>query len=162
MTDTLSLSLTSESDTEQLAARLAPLVQGGGRLYLHGNLGAGKTTLARALLRKCGIQGRIKSPTYTLVEVYKNSSLYCYHFDFYRFEDPREWLDAGFRDMLLSSALILVEWPEKAGNLLPPADLHITLSVAGGEHRLAVLAASSATGQAWISTLRLPPLPASL
>lgn len=161
MADSLSLTLHGEADTERLAAALAPQVCSGGRVYLHGNLGAGKTTLVRALLRKCGIQGRIKSPTYTLVEVYKNSSLYCYHFDFYRFEDPREWLDAGFRDMLLSSALILIEWPEKAGNLLPPADLDITLSVTGDDQRQATLVASSATGRAWIRALHLPEPPSA-
>lgn len=157
--DLLVIPLDDEAATEALAARLAPLVRGGGRIYLHGDLGAGKTTLVRALLRKCGIRGRIKSPTYTLVEVYEDSSLYCYHFDFYRFQDPREWLDAGFRDLLLSSALILIEWPEKAGDLLPPADLDITLDVTGDAQRLATLRASSTTGRSWITALRLPAAP---
>ncbi len=148
--------LADEAATETLARQLAPHVKGGGRIYLHGDLGAGKTTFARALLRECGIIGRIKSPTYTLVEVYKNSSLYCYHFDFYRFQDPHEWLEAGFRDMLLSDALILIEWPEKAGNLLPAADLDITLSVTADDVRHATLQASSAEGRSWITAICPP------
>lgn len=159
MNETLVINLPDEAATEALAARLAPLLRSGGRVYLHGDLGAGKTTLVRALLRKCGIEGRIKSPSYTLVEVYKNSSLYCYHFDFYRFEDPREWLDAGFREMLLSPALVLIEWPEKAGNLLPPADLEITLTVSGEQQREITLTSASAKGRAWITALRLPEPP---
>lgn len=154
------LTLVNEQATENLARQLAPLVCGGGRIYLHGDLGSGKTTFARALLRECGIVGRIKSPTYTLVETYKNSSLNFYHFDFYRFQDPHEWLDAGFRDMLSSDALILIEWPEKAGNLLPAADLDITMSVAANDVRHVKLQASSAEGRSWINAI-LPPDPAS-
>jgi len=154
MTDfpAVSVALADEAATEALAARLAPLVRHGGRLHLSGDLGAGKTTFARALLRACGIQGRIKSPTFALVEVYELSNLYCYHFDFYRFNDPREWLDAGFRDALRSNALVLIEWAEKAGAALPAPDLEITLEPAG-DGRVATLTASSEQGQSWLTAL---------
>src|SRR5690606_2376597 len=114
MHQSITLTLVDEAATEDLARRLAPLVQKGGRIHLNGDLGAGKTTFARALLRACGIKGRIKSPTFALVELYNISNIYCYHFDFYRFTDPREWLDAGFRDAMREDALVLIEWAEKA------------------------------------------------
>lgn len=159
---TITLNLPDEAATETLARRFAPLVRYGGRIHLNGDLGAGKTTFARALLRACGIQGRIKSPTFTLVEVYNISNLYCYHFDFYRFTDPREWLDAGFRDALRQDALVLIEWAEKAGTTLPPPDLEITL-VPDGDGRVATLTAASEQGQLWLTALfptaEAPPQP---
>lgn len=159
---TITLNLPDEAATETLAQRFAPLVRHGGRIHLNGDLGAGKTTFARALLRACGIQGRIKSPTFTLVEVYNISNLYCYHFDFYRFTDPREWLDAGFRDALRQDALVLIEWAEKAGTTLPPPDLEITL-VPDGDGRVATLTAASEQGQLWLTALfptaEAPPQP---
>nr|MBF0683249.1 tRNA (adenosine(37)-N6)-threonylcarbamoyltransferase complex ATPase subunit type 1 TsaE [Pseudomonas sp.] len=109
-------------------------------------------TFARALLRACGVTGRIKSPTFALVEVYNISNLYCYHFDFYRFTDPREWLDAGFRDAMRDDALVLIEWAEKAGTAFPPPDLEITL-VPAGDGRVATLSAPSEKGQSWLSAL---------
>ena len=109
------LHLPDEAATDALAGQLAPLVSGaaglpaGGRIHLQGDLGAGKTAFARALLRACGIRGRIKSPSYALLESYKIFNLYLYHFDFYRFSDSREWLDAGFRDLLREDAVVLIE-----------------------------------------------------
>ncbi len=157
----LSLHLPDEAATDGLAGRLAPLVSGaaglpaGGRIHLQGDLGAGKTAFTRALLRACGIQGRIKSPSYALLESYEVSNLYFYHFDFYRFSDSREWLDAGFRDLLRDDAVVLIEWPERAGSLLPPPDLLITLSYAQ-RGRDATLAAHTARGQTWLNALALP------
>jgi tRNA threonylcarbamoyladenosine biosynthesis protein TsaE len=98
-------------------------------IFLNGDLGAGKTTLARALVQALGYPGKVKSPTYTLVEIYVISSLYLYHFDFYRFNDPEEWQEAGFREYFNESSICLVEWPEKAGGLLPPADIEVALRV---------------------------------
>jgi tRNA threonylcarbamoyladenosine biosynthesis protein TsaE len=147
-----SLHLADEAATQSLARRLAPHVMHGARLHLEGELGAGKTSFARELLRACGVTGRIKSPTFTLVEPYKVSNLYCYHFDFYRFTDPREWLDAGFRDALRDDALVLIEWAERAGGALPAPDLHIELSYEG-EGRGARLTAHTARGNAWLRTL---------
>ncbi|MCX5591529.1 tRNA (adenosine(37)-N6)-threonylcarbamoyltransferase complex ATPase subunit type 1 TsaE [Alcaligenes endophyticus] len=156
---TLQLHLADEEATNALAQQLAPLVAGhthevamGGRIHLHGELGAGKTHFVRALLQAVGVSGRIKSPSYALLESYKVSSLYCYHLDFYRFSDAREWLDAGFRDILQEDALVLIEWPEKAGNLLPPPDLDLHLDYAQ-EGRRATLHARSTKGKIWISRL---------
>jgi tRNA threonylcarbamoyladenosine biosynthesis protein TsaE len=96
-------------------------------LELHGPLGAGKTTFVRHLLRALGVQGRIKSPTYAVVETYALPGLEIAHFDFYRFEDPREWEDAGFRDVFAAPGLKLAEWPEKAAAVLPTPDLSLHL-----------------------------------
>jgi tRNA threonylcarbamoyladenosine biosynthesis protein TsaE len=97
-------------------------------IELHGTLGAGKTTFVRHLLRALGVEGRIKSPTYTVMEPYHLPDLVISHFDFYRFNDPREWADAGFRDVFASPGLKLAEWPELAAGALPQPDLclHIT------------------------------------
>ena len=168
---------------ERLGELVAKIFAGDGAehgftIHFSGELGAGKTTVVRALLRRLGVEGRIKSPTYTLVEPYivdleksvesrQRVNLYCYHFDFYRFEDPHEWLDAGFRDYFSDAALRLVEWPERAfsesGSLLPPADLHVTL-VADGEGRVARVDGGTELGAAWLSRVVLaersrPPAP---
>jgi tRNA threonylcarbamoyladenosine biosynthesis protein TsaE len=114
-------------------------------IYLRGDLGAGKTTLARGILQALGVTDRIKSPTYTLVEPYIISSLYLYHFDFYRLRHPAEWVDAGFRDYFNNDAVCLIEWPEKAGEELPPADMTIDLT-ADGHARNATLRADTEAG----------------
>ncbi|MDQ2185100.1 tRNA (adenosine(37)-N6)-threonylcarbamoyltransferase complex ATPase subunit type 1 TsaE [Alcaligenaceae bacterium A4P071] len=129
----------------------------GGRIHLVGDLGAGKTAFARALLRAVGVTGRIKSPSYALLESYKVFNLYCYHLDFYRFSDPREWLDAGFRDVLREDALVLIEWPQRAGDLLPAPDLTIALDYAE-PGRDATLSATTERGQIWLNAI-VPLLP---
>lgn len=156
-TSVVNLYLAEEDNTTDLAIRLAPLVMAaGGRIHLRGDLGAGKTSFARALLRACGVQGRIKSPSYALMESYNVSSLQFYHLDFYRFNNPKEWADAGFRDILQENAVVLIEWPEQAGDLLPPPDLDIHLEYADtGRH--ASLTAHSNKGKLWLTTLALPP-----
>ena len=121
--------LPNESATLALGSKLSEVLVPGLVVYLSGHLGAGKTTLARALLKGLGYTGKVKSPTYTLVELYAVSRLDLYHFDFYRFASSQEWLDAGFREYFTADAVCLVEWPEKAGGSLPKADLIITLSV---------------------------------
>jgi tRNA threonylcarbamoyladenosine biosynthesis protein TsaE len=102
-------------------------------IVLRGELGAGKTTWVRHLLRALGVQGRIKSPTYALAEPYQVGSLAIHHFDFYRFNDPREWLDAGLRDIFEQPGLKLVEWAERAEGGLPTPDLCITLDASAGD-----------------------------
>ena len=173
------LVLPDEAATHALGVALGKLVveifasptsgDSGLTIHLSGDLGAGKTTLVRALLKHLGVTDRIKSPTYTLVEPYvvempkgiatrQRMNLYCYHFDFYRFENPHEWEDAGFRDYFSDAALRLVEWPERAssdaGSLLPAPDLHVTLETRG-EGRVATVAAESQRGAAWLSRIEL-------
>lgn len=92
-------------------------------VWLDGDLGAGKTTLVRSLLRACGHIGPVKSPTYTLVEIYVISRIYWYHFDFYRFNFPEEFVDAGLGEYFRDDAVCLVEWPEKAADYVPPPDI---------------------------------------
>jgi tRNA threonylcarbamoyladenosine biosynthesis protein TsaE len=117
------LTLPDEAATLAIGRDLAPLLVPGMILWLNGDLGAGKTTLARALLRGVGHIGPVKSPTYTLVEVYVVSSIYWYHFDFYRFNEPEEFEDAGLGEYFRNDAVCLVEWPEKAVDYVPSADL---------------------------------------
>ncbi|MFZ5483443.1 MAG: tRNA (adenosine(37)-N6)-threonylcarbamoyltransferase complex ATPase subunit type 1 TsaE [Pseudomonadota bacterium] len=127
--DSLTLNLPDESATLALGARLSGCLRPGMTVWLSGDLGAGKTTLTRGLLRALGHAGRVKSPTYTLVEIYPLSSFNLYHFDLYRFADPEEWELSGFRDYFNPESVGLVEWPEKAGAAVPSPDLEIRLEV---------------------------------
>lgn len=119
-----------------LGAELAQRFPEGGLITLHGDLGAGKTTLVRGLLRELGHTGVVKSPTYTLVEPYQLNGRDIYHFDLYRLADPEELEYMGIRDYLRPDSLCLVEWPEKAGGLLPDADLKVFIRHAGTERLL--------------------------
>lgn len=103
---------------------------------LAGPLGAGKTTWVRHLLRALGVTGRIKSPTYALLEPYEVNGRSISHLDFYRFDDPREWVDAGLRDVFAAPGLKLVEWPEKAAAVLPLADLELRIEPLDEQRRL--------------------------
>jgi len=146
-----------EASTASFAQALArrPSI-GHALIELRGDLGAGKTTFTRHLLKSLGIQGRIKSPTYAVVETYtltptdqlqdQNGVGAIWHFDFYRFNDPREWEEAGFRDIFASPGLKLVEWPDKAAPHLPPLDLVIHLEMQANESRLITLTAYTPTG----------------
>ena len=124
-------------------------------ITLHGPLGAGKTTLVRHFLQALGVQGRIKSPTYAVVESYELADFNIWHFDFYRFDDPQEWEDAGFRDIFASSGLKLAEWPEKAAQVLPTIDLDITLSTLPDGTRQVTLVAHTPTGTGLLRGLEL-------
>jgi tRNA threonylcarbamoyladenosine biosynthesis protein TsaE len=146
------LKLPDEAATVALGAALATGIAPGRVLHLSGDLGAGKTTLVRGLLRRLGYAGRVKSPTYTLVEPYKVSRLHLYHFDFYRFKDRSEWLSSGFREYFDGTAACIVEWPERAAGLLAPPDLSITLAFEG-ESRRALVEPHSSAGQSWVSAL---------
>lgn len=128
MSHNITLSLPNEAATLDLGSRLAQFLQSGTTVYLYGDLGAGKTTLVRGLLHAAGHQGKVKSPTYTLVEPYEIANKMFYHFDLYRFNDEEEWEAAGFRDHFNQNTICLVEWPEKAGNLIPYADIEIHLA----------------------------------
>ncbi len=145
--ETRTLLWQNEADCQAFAQTLAarPAVRNA-NISLHGPLGAGKTSLVRHLLRALGVTGRIKSPTYAVVEPHQVGDLLISHFDFYRFNDPREWLDAGFRDLYAQPGLKLAEWPEKAAGMLPPADLDIHLQPLEGDARQVTLQAGSPLG----------------
>lgn len=114
--------------------------------YLEGDLGAGKTTLVRGMLRGLGYLGRVKSPTYTLVETYNLPAFNLYHFDLYRMHDPREWLDAGFRDVA-AGAVSVIEWPEKAAGWLPAPDVILRLAILDETREIECVAASALGGR---------------
>ena len=107
-------------------------------IYLRGDLGAGKTTLVRAMLHALGHTGRVKSPTYTLLEQYQASGLNLCHFDLYRFRDEEEWETAGFRDEFNGHNVSFVEWPEKAHGLIPQADMEIVLEILPNGRKLVI------------------------
>jgi tRNA threonylcarbamoyladenosine biosynthesis protein TsaE len=138
----------TEEATRAYAAELAshPSI-GNAFIELHGDLGAGKTTFVRHLLRALGVQERVKSPTYTVMEPHESGGVAIYHFDFYRFNDPREWEDAGFRDVFAGPGLKLAEWPEKAGGLLPVADLVMRIEPDADDVRHVEVKAQTALGQ---------------
>ena len=139
--------------TARLGAAFAAGVGPGRVLHLSGDLGTGKTTLVRGLLRALGVTGPVKSPTYTWVEPYTVSRLDLYHFDFYRFADRTEWLSSGLREYFRPDAFCIVEWPEKVGALLPLPDLQVLLKYESDSRRASVESHSPA-GEAWLSSLR--------
>lgn len=122
-------------------------------LHLRGDLGAGKTTLVRGLLRALDFPGRVKSPTFTLVEPYTLSRLILYHLDLYRFKDRSEWESSGFREYFDGQALCIVEWPERAQGLLALPDLEINLKFSDAA-RLANVEAHTPAGRSWLSSLQ--------
>lgn len=163
-TPALSLHWPDEAATAAFAQQLAPLLRQpqASHCYitLHGDLGAGKTTLVRHLLHALGVQGRIKSPTYAVVEPHEAPGLAVWHFDFYRFDDPQEWEDAGFRDIFASPGLKLAEWPQKAEGLAPSPDIAIHLEPLDEAQRQVHLLAASPLGEWLLQALhKAPPAP---
>lgn len=145
--------LSDEAATRSLGGRLATALQAGMSVWLSGELGAGKTTLVRGVLQALHYDGRVKSPTYTLVELYPLVSFNLYHFDLYRFADPLEWEEAGFRDYFNEHSVCFVEWPEKAQERLPEPDLVIRLEFAG-EGRMARLTGRTEVGRRCLEQLQ--------
>ncbi|WP_431275801.1 tRNA (adenosine(37)-N6)-threonylcarbamoyltransferase complex ATPase subunit type 1 TsaE [Variovorax ureilyticus] len=143
----------TEDDTQALARALAssPALRDA-FISLQGDLGAGKTTFVRHLLRALGITGRIKSPTYAVVEPHEApDGLAIFHFDFYRFSDPREWEDAGFRDIFAGPGVKLAEWPENAAGRIPLADLAIKIEAMTDDTRTVTLRANTERGSRLIA-----------
>jgi tRNA threonylcarbamoyladenosine biosynthesis protein TsaE len=151
----MDLNLPDSSATEALGHALArsfPDAHPGAVLYLQGELGAGKTTCVRSLLRALGVTGLVRSPTYTLVETYHLAALTCVHVDLYRLQSLTEVDELGLRDLTGPGSLLMVEWPEKGGAALPPADLNVTLQY-GGASRQAGLRAATRLGTEWLENL---------
>jgi tRNA threonylcarbamoyladenosine biosynthesis protein TsaE len=143
--DNFTLDLAGEAATLAFGAVLAIAIQPNLTIYLHGDLGAGKTTLVRGLLHALGYVGKVKSPTYTLVECYEipvksEQLLHIYHFDLYRFHDDEEWDAAGFRDYFNTNSVCLIEWPEKAQQCLPLPDIDIIFSIQEPSRKIKLIA----------------------
>jgi tRNA threonylcarbamoyladenosine biosynthesis protein TsaE len=152
------LDLPDPAATEAVGARMAAQLRGGMIVTVSGDLGSGKTTLVRGCLRALGWAGSVRSPSYTLVEHYPFSSLYFYHFDFYRFADSSEWETAGLADCFRDDSVCLVEWPERVAGLLPPPDLELTLThpvdPRSSGRRLALIARTEAGERCLIAMTR--------
>jgi tRNA threonylcarbamoyladenosine biosynthesis protein TsaE len=150
MTHDITLKLADEQATLKLGADFARSLIAGVNVYLHGDLGAGKTTLVRGALNGLEFFGKVKSPTYTLVEPYQDQinkkMTNVYHFDLYRFMDEEEWEAAGFRDYFNPHSICLIEWPDKAGSLIPQADIDVYLELSG-EGRIARLIGNTTAGK---------------
>ncbi|MFP4263837.1 MAG: tRNA (adenosine(37)-N6)-threonylcarbamoyltransferase complex ATPase subunit type 1 TsaE [Halomonas sp.] len=150
------LRLDDEASQVALGECLGRALGARGRVHLEGELGAGKTTLTRGVLRACGHRGAVKSPTYTLVEPYALDGIRVYHFDLYRLADPEELEFIGGRDLLGDDALSLIEWPGRGEGWLPPPDLCVSLRVLGAG-REARLEATSDLGRAVLARLAEEP-----
>ncbi len=129
ITDAVNNAMLLENEAATLAAgaQFSQYAFAGLTIYLHGDLGAGKTTFTRGFIQGLGFVGKVKSPTYTLVEPYVLKHLSVYHFDLYRLVDAEEWEAAGFREYFNAYSICMIEWPEKAGHLLPEPDIHVHL-----------------------------------
>jgi tRNA threonylcarbamoyladenosine biosynthesis protein TsaE len=149
----ITLSLADEAATAAFASKLARALQPGLVIWLQGDLGAGKTTLVRALLHALGHRGRVKSPSYALVELYEAAGLHLRHFDLYRFRDASEWENAGFRDEFNGCNVCLIEWPEKAQELLPQADIAIRFEILP-DGRKVTLSTNTMTGRECLGKLQ--------
>lgn len=149
--------MADEAATLNFGLVMAKAMQPNLTIYLHGDLGAGKTTLVRGLVHSLGYAGKVKSPTYTLVESYEISnemgSFTLYHFDLYRFNDEEEWDAAGFRDYFNAQSVCLIEWPEKAENVLPTPDINVIFTIKSAGRSLNV-SAHSALGQQCLTAMK--------
>ena len=148
----ITLQLADEEAMTAFGARLATVTQGHGLIFLDGNLGMGKTTLSRGLIRGLGHTGAVKSPTFTLVEPYEIGDIRAFHFDLYRLVDPEELEYMGIRDYFDEDALCLIEWPEKGAGVLPKPDLTITITP-HNTGRLLKLTPQGSRGESWCAAL---------
>lgn len=153
----LRFELTDEQATLELGGLIARALPGASTPFLVtlvGDLGAGKTTLVRGVLRGLGYQGRVKSPTYPLLELYKLSGFTLHHFDLYRLETPEAFIEAGFQEILGEPGVSFVEWPDRAGALLPRADWCLTIKDLIGGGRILDLESQSEQGRICLEHLR--------
>lgn len=150
----VTLYLGDEQAMSDFGARIARVTQGHGLIFLEGNLGMGKTTLSRGIIRGLGHVGAVKSPTFTLVEPYEIGDIRAFHFDLYRLVDPEELEFLGIRDYFEDDAMCLIEWPDKGAGFLPKPDLTITIGPQDSGRSLKILAEGS-RGEAWCAALAL-------
>jgi tRNA threonylcarbamoyladenosine biosynthesis protein TsaE len=150
----VTLYLADEEAMTAFGGRIAQTTQGHGLIFLEGNLGMGKTTLSRGIIRGLGHVGAVKSPTFTLVEPYEIGDIRAFHFDLYRLVDPEELEFLGIRDYFEDDALCLIEWPDKGAGFLPKPDLTITISPQDSGRSLKILSQGS-RGEAWCAALAL-------
>jgi tRNA threonylcarbamoyladenosine biosynthesis protein TsaE len=150
----VTLYLADEQAMSDFGARIARVTQGHGLIFLEGNLGMGKTTLSRGIIRGLGHVGAVKSPTFTLVEPYEIGDIRAFHFDLYRLVDPEELEFLGIRDYFDDDAMCLIEWPDKGAGFLPKPDLTITISPQDSGRSLKILSQGS-RGEAWCAALAL-------
>jgi tRNA threonylcarbamoyladenosine biosynthesis protein TsaE len=150
----VTLYLADEQAMSDFGARIARITEGHGLIFLEGNLGMGKTTLSRGIIRGLGHVGAVKSPTFTLVEPYEIGDIRAFHFDLYRLVDPEELEFLGIRDYFEDDALCLIEWPDKGAGFLPKPDLTITISPQDSGRSLKILSQGS-RGEAWCAALAL-------
>ncbi|BBP68551.1 tRNA (adenosine(37)-N6)-threonylcarbamoyltransferase complex ATPase subunit type 1 TsaE [Pseudomonas fluorescens] len=150
----VTLYLADEQAMSDFGARIARVTRGHGLIFLEGNLGMGKTTLSRGIIRGLGHVGAVKSPTFTLVEPYEIGDVRAFHFDLYRLVDPEELEFLGIRDYFEDDALCLIEWPDKGAGFLPKPDLTITISPQDSGRSLKILSQGS-RGEAWCAALAL-------
>jgi tRNA threonylcarbamoyladenosine biosynthesis protein TsaE len=150
----VTLYLADEEAMTAFGARIAKTTEGHGLIFLEGDLGAGKTTLSRGIIRGLGHVGAVKSPTFTLVEPYEIGDIRAFHFDLYRLVDPEELEYLGIRDYFEDDALCLIEWPRKGAGFLPKPDLTITISPQDSGRSLQIVSQSS-RGELWCAALAL-------
>ena len=153
MRNTFTLLLEDETATVNMGGRLAQVVQQGAVIFLHGDLGAGKTTLTRGIVQGLGHTGKVKSPTYTLVEPYELANCSVYHFDLYRLGNPEELEYMGIRDYFAPTAICVIEWPEKGHGFIPTPDLNITMQYQGEQRQISI-ETESERGIAILNTLQ--------
>ena len=152
MTTKVKILLANEAETIAFGASIARLCLSATTIFLHGDLGAGKTTMTRGFVQQLGHRGNVKSPTYTLVEPYTLADWNIYHFDLYRLADPEELEFMGIRDYFADDCLCLIEWPQRGEGFLPAADLNVTLSYVG-EHREVVVEGNTPLGLTMVEQL---------
>jgi len=150
----LTLHLADEEAMVAFGGQLASITQGHGLIFLEGDLGAGKTTLSRGIIRGLGHTGAVKSPTFTLVEPYEIGGIRAFHFDLYRLVDPEELEYMGIRDYFDEDALCLIEWPQQGAGFLPKADLTITIRP-HNTGRALTLSPQGSRGEAWCAAVAL-------
>jgi tRNA threonylcarbamoyladenosine biosynthesis protein TsaE len=150
--DSRTVLLAEPEDTRRLGATIAQSIQPGWIVTLSGGLGAGKTTLVQGLLAEMGERGRVRSPTFTIVETYTPAGFEIHHLDLYRFQAPTDWIDAGLDDLINERTILLIEWPEQGGPFVPTPDLTITLEICGDSRR-AKLSACSPRAQKGLGSL---------